>query len=135
MNTVAFCRNYANKTCPFSNKMCWWSHVENNDNAEENIKCFICEKVFPNKKEMMIHRKRDHGSFVRDCNLFRQDKCRYNGDSCWFNHSETIMDEDTGDDKHKSASVFRNAKENQEPPIEKKKEKYLEENYQEKKSM
>ena len=44
LSTVAYCRNYANKTCPFSNKMCWWSHAENTDNGEENIKCFICEK-------------------------------------------------------------------------------------------
>jgi hypothetical protein len=71
---------------------------------------------------MMIRRKREHKSFVRDCNLFIQGKCRYEGEFCWFNHSEIVIEEDEGDDKQSSDSFFRNAQENQEPPIEEEEE-------------
>ena len=66
--------------------------------------------------------KRDHKSFVRDCNLFIQGKCRYTGEFCWFNHIEIVIEEDKGDDKQSSESFFRNAQENQEPPIEEEEE-------------
>ena len=47
-STVAYCRNYANKTCSYSSKMCWWNHTEINDNGEEKVKCFICLRTFRN---------------------------------------------------------------------------------------
>ena len=47
-----------------------------------------------------------------------QGKCRYQGEFCWFNHGEIVIEEDKGDDKQSAESVFRNAQENQEPPIE-----------------
>ena len=125
-NTVAFCRNYANKTCLYSSKMCWWNHSKNNDNGEEKIKCYVCSKTFQNMREMMIHRKKDHRSFVSDCNLFMEDKCKFKEESCWFNHREREIEEEIDADERAvekdvdeptSESVFRNAQENLEPPL------------------
>ena len=76
----------------------------------------------------MIHRKKDHKSFVRDCNLFLEDKCRYNEESCWFIHRGIEAEEIKNVGKQASELVFRNAQENQEPPLEEEKEETQEVN-------
>ena len=109
--------------------MCWWNHIEINDNDEGKVKCFICGRTFRNMREMMIHRKKEHKSFVRDCNLFLEDKCNYKEESCWFNHREIEEEKDDDEiviendvDEQSSESVFRNAQENLEPPLEEERE-------------
>ena len=124
LSTVAYCRNYANKTCSYSSEMCWWNHTESNE-GEEKVKCFICGIIFQNKRETMIHRKKEHKSFVRDCNLYLENKCKYKEESCWFKHREIDEEKDDEEivieeevDEHSSESVFWNAKENLKPPLE-----------------
>ena len=79
----------------------YWSNLRH---GEEIIKCFICGEIFKNKRDMMNHRKREHKTFVRDCNLFIEGQCRYKEESCLFNHSETVIEEVKGDDKQLSES-------------------------------
>ena len=73
---------------------------------------------------MMIHRKEMHLDVVRFCNLFIQNKCPYNEDSCFYKHTENGNNEDDhGEDDVQNAddqtteSVFQNVRQNLEPPL------------------
>ena len=101
--------------------MCWWSHdaQPSKKNKEDVIKCFICSETFANKPTMMTHRKKSHTGIVIDFNLFLENKCRYNEESCWFKHGKTASEEKdkkTVDDPSVQ-SVFQKAQENRELPL------------------
>ena len=75
LNTVAHCRNNLKGTCSYPSRMCWWNHADPNigmDVDGDAIECFICSKTFQCKGSMMIHRKKDHKTVVRKCNLFEE---------------------------------------------------------------
>ena len=76
----------------YSSKMCWWNHDTNprGNRAEEEFRCFICNETFQEKGNLMAHRKKKHRNAVRDCNLFIDDECKFNDESRWFNHDETV---------------------------------------------
>jgi transcription elongation factor Elf1 len=116
--TVAYCKNNLKGTCYYSTKMCWWNHSDPDkdaDRGENGIKCFICDQNFQSKSSMMIHRKKEHKNIVRNCNLFPENKCRFEEEACWYRHGE--VDEEDVTEKP-AASVFHKVQENLEPPIE-----------------
>ena len=125
LGTVASCKNNLQGTCSFSSKMCWWNHSDQSN--EDIIKCYNCGGTFPTQKTMMIHRKTAHTGVIRKCNLFLENRCRYNEDSCWFKHEEVTIEEEekeTSDkDEQYAESVFQKVQENLDPPIEKQEQK------------
>ena len=75
---------------------------------------------------MMAHKKQIHRSTVRNCNLFIDDKCKWNNKSCWFLHEYAFDDQKDYDssevDKDEvteptNQSVFQEVHENLDPPI------------------
>ena len=104
LNTVASCQKNKENKCRHSSEMCWWNHDAPNSNIE--ISCFNCSKTFNKKGEMMIHRKTEHGSIVKNCMNFKQNNCRFTDNFCWFLH-EVIMDVD---DKHVNEKALQENK-------------------------
>ena len=122
LETVAVCRNNIENKCNFSAEMCWWNHKKINDNNEqENIKCFICGESFQNLVEMMSHRKRNHPDAIRQCFQFSRNNCRYQSEFCWYKHHENKKDgNDEKMEEDELNSVFRTASTNSKPPLQKK---------------
>ena len=122
-DVVAPCRNYLSGNCPYSNLMCWWSH--DNQPRQENtsvadVRCYICNETFTSKTNMMSHRKIQHRSILRECNLFKDNKCRFKEESCWFKH-ENIVENDAENEHGENASqksVFQKVQENLKPPFQ-----------------
>ena len=86
-STVNQCSKYLAGKCFNSSEKCWWMH---NDNTKEvildKIECFICRKTFQSRREVVVHRKSVHVSFVRQCENFKKQNCRFNNESRWFLH-------------------------------------------------
>ena len=64
-----------------------------------NMRCKICDKIFPNKAEYHIHRKQNHKALVTPCFKAQNDNCTYGDELCWFTHDERNQldnDETTG---------------------------------------
>ena len=47
----------------------------------------LCEKLFKNNNELMLHKKREHAESVSDCWNFNAGVCEWDK-NCWFLHSE-----------------------------------------------
>ena len=109
---VAYCSNKLNGQCSRSDDMCWWSHVVK---TGESKTCYICGKDFKNKNEMMIHRKKEHASIVKDCEEFIKNQCRYQEDFCWYKHATKETDDEIMEIE--SNQVFQKVSENLKPPI------------------
>ena len=77
MASVGHCRNYNERKCYYSATMCWWKHEDNQTGSGDNINCYVCNESFGTKMELMIHRKKEHGSIVRQCSEFIQNNCRF----------------------------------------------------------
>ena len=140
LSTVAVCRNYSNGNCPYSSSMCWWLHADQQEielNSGDSVKCYICCETFETKGTMMIHRKKEHKTVVRVCNLFLDGKCRFKETSCWFNHEEMNEYKSENEDINNKTeeSVFQEVQENLKPPIQhqQSKSKSQEEHFQGKK--
>ena len=63
--TVSTCWNYSLGTCVFGDQACWFRHDESVTSS--NMRCKICDTIFPNKSEYHIHRKQKHRSLVTPC--------------------------------------------------------------------
>ena len=115
-STVAQCRNYLGGKCDYSDNMCWWNHAEKVVNLDDNIKCFMCSKVFERKNEMMVHRKKYHPENLRQCKQFQSNACRFKEESCWFIHQ---LEKDTvhSEEKMETDSVFQKVSQNLVPPL------------------
>ena len=111
--SVATCRNKLTGQCRRSDDTCWWSHEQR---IEGNNTCFICEKTFRNKNEMMIHRKSEHANIVQDCQEFKKQQCRFNEDFCWFKHTVKEIEVEQMDTESKQ--VFQKVMENLKPPYQ-----------------
>ena len=79
LTSVAQCKRNLEGKCYFSSTFCWWNHdnipVQEfaNGNIENNIArfhCYICDKVFNNKTDIMEHKKSDHRGSVKVCTNF-----------------------------------------------------------------
>ena len=134
LNSVAYCRNKLEGKCNFSDEICWWNHSEKQINNEQNVKCFVCSKLFDSKVELMMHRKNDHPELIRPCNMFRLNCCIFQAESCWYKHvkeskgksddnsedkneNKTTSKDDKEEEETVSPSVFQKVSENQDPPL------------------
>lgn len=126
--TVAGCRNYAIGKCDFSAESCWWRHAKEQEKNSENSDCYICNKAFKSRAEMMMHRKKNHPNVVRKCEMFLTNSCRYREGSCWFVHEEITVntgnvevDDDISKKKENNQSVFGKTSMKLKPPLKKQK--------------
>ena len=124
LSTVAYCRNNLIGKCTFSFEMCWWNHDEKPTETEEHFKCFLCSELFESRPNMMTHRKRMHPLVIGQCRQFEQKSCRFQSESCWYNHEKASTkksyvnnkDEEAMEDEDESQQVFRKAFVNPKPP-------------------
>ena len=121
MNTVAFCRNKTEGNCDYSDDMCWWNHNVEMQNGDQ-VKCYVCNKTFERKTEMMKHRKKEHSEVVMPCRKFQNNECRFQDDSCWFIHvteSEDIAEDayKTTEENMETESGFQKDIQNPKPPL------------------
>ena len=126
-NAVAFCENYKNGECRYTSESCFWRHEEKEHS--DGFACYFCGKVFRNKREMMIHRKKEHRSLIENCMQFMHGICRFQEIFCWFLHSEET--ENRLPSKHEELdpfprSVFQKESTNLEPPLVTKTKSYAE---------
>ena len=88
------CRDYPSGKCKHGD-VCWFVH----DNAlmdhdgqesqtqsnEVTFKCHVCDTNFTNRNEVMIHKKREHPSFIL-CKDYNSGLCRRSQQECWYLH-------------------------------------------------
>ena len=121
ITAVGPCRKLVDGNCNFTSESCWWNHAEN---ISENVQCFICNKTFDNKTDMMGHRKKNHSSIIQKCSRFEVGECRFQKDYCWFIHRFETKDENTGEPKDlvdeietdDASSFFQDVINNTKPP-------------------
>ena len=94
--------------------MCWWKQAEK---QEGTIECYICNNTFESRANMMIHRKREHKSLVKICSQFQNDNCRFNSESCWFQHEEKNTEFHEQKENVGPEQDFQEVSENLEPPL------------------
>ena len=84
----------------------------------DKIECFLCNKIFQSRREVMVHRKSVHASFVMRCENFEKQNCRFNNESCWFLHAMKTLDEiqEVIGEKIDDAQVFQEDQMSQKPP-------------------
>ena len=124
LGTIAHCRNNLQGKCDYTDQMCWWNHAPEVPTSEANFKCYVCDNTFESKYDMMVHRKKEHGSIIKPCNLYQDNSCRFTNESCWFRHNlenddNNIQEEDVDDEQMETDSVFQKVWENLKPPLPK----------------
>ena len=87
------CRNFPGN-CKHA-ELCWYVHDESMmeldsesqepQPEEAQVKCYVCNKVFNSRNELMNHRKREHPSFIL-CKDFLSGNCRRSEKECWYIH-------------------------------------------------
>ena len=91
--------------------------------SREEIKCFVCGKIFESKPEMMKHRKKEHSQVIMPCKQFQIKKCRFQDERCWFKHEvENVHNDDAPksmdeENPMETESVFQQVTKDQEPPL------------------
>ena len=99
-SAVALCRN--GSECKFLDK-CWWKHKKDNENM---IECYFCDESFPTKEEVMLHRKKKHDKFVKQCNKFLVKDCNRSDEKCWFKHELNEEENEEIEKSDTTKSVF-----------------------------
>ena len=51
------------------------------------IKCKACEQSFKEKKNLMLHRKKEHPNLVAPCKKLAEKSCIYTEESCYWRHT------------------------------------------------
>lgn len=110
---VAPCRKFSENSCPYLEESCFWTHSEKRVLDENNIACIICGKSFKSKTELMIHRKKEHINTVRECDKFKEGRCGFTENFCWFKHSRNMINEQNINDN----DIFENLEENVESEL------------------
>ena len=72
------CRNLPD--CKFGND-CIFNH---NEISKDMFLCYECGNESTTLSDLMLHRKNKHT--VSNCLKYLSKRCRFNNDSCWFNH-------------------------------------------------
>ena len=82
------CRNFPDN-CKWG-KECFYVHEEpmDVDEMKWNFKCDICEDVFQERRDFMVHKKSKHRETVPNCEQFIRGECRRPESYCWFIHNE-----------------------------------------------
>ena len=57
---------------------------------EPSIKCNHCENTFTSKRDLMVHKKREHAEKVQLCINISNGECIY-GNGCWFKHDDISL--------------------------------------------
>ena len=84
---VSACRDFANGTCNFGDKYCWFSHSEKIDKQEvPSFNCRSCEKEFKSQADCLKHRKEEHTNLVPFCRNEEKGTCNFGSMVCWFRH-------------------------------------------------
>ena len=73
-------------TCIVTNES--GKHVSEKHKENEFIKCKICAKEFNTKSKLMIHRKAEHPNSVASCKNYKEGKCRFEAEFCFWIHRE-----------------------------------------------
>ena len=74
----------------------------------------------------MKHRKQEHTEFVGQCIKYKEDKCKFNSQSCFFKHgvqddnkNPTTVEMKESEENDDSQSIFCQASRNLKPPLKK----------------
>ena len=70
------------------------------------IECYFCEESFATKGEIMMHRKKKHSQFVKQCNKFLVKNCNLTDENCWFKHENKEEESEELENSDASKSVF-----------------------------
>ena len=119
INTVAKCKNYLNKSCPYTEELCWWVHSERTKDSDIS-NCYMCGKQFENKNQIMIHRRKEHGKLVGLCRMFQNQNCKFVSENCWFKHEmedKTNRKNENKKEEIEEESVFQNVLDDLDPPL------------------
>ena len=54
------------------------------------INCRNCDEGFSSKWNLMNHRKSKHLESVAHCRNYKEGKCSYSDDMCWWNHDKEV---------------------------------------------
>ena len=81
---VSLCWNFANGSCIYGEKNCWYNHNES-ASAQTHTKCSICGETFTSIGFFKRHMKSEHTEKVKECNKYKEGCCSYL-DNCWFIH-------------------------------------------------
>ena len=63
-------------------------HRELSETAKINYSCHKCGNQCENYGKLMAHMKKEHVSLTKVCSFFREGKCIFKEDNCWFKHEE-----------------------------------------------
>ena len=103
---------------------------ENKNSRSEEIQCYVCNKTFNTRAEMMVHRKKYHSNIVKLCKKYLEGKCPFQEDFCWFAHNPSKKDstnaenekiEDMDIMENEETSDFQQEIKKMKPPLNKKK--------------
>ena len=92
------CSFFLEGKCVYDKDVCWFKHeqLETTQNStilhkfKEYI-CGFCGKLFENKNECMMHRKKEHVKSVSECFENENGWCRFGDKKCWFRHEMKIL--------------------------------------------
>ena len=90
---VSLCDNFSNGSCIYGDENCWFLH-ENETEKIKEFKCNFCKKEFYKTSDFLKHRKIEHEQLVPACNRFKDGKCIFGADKCWFQHKKDESDDD-----------------------------------------
>ena len=108
------CKYYCKGNCAIEDKICWFSHEENNTQQLNDFKCRFCEKTFQEKLDFMMHRKTNHSQIVSKCRDYQLGRCNFSEYECWYKHDEISFTYET--ENEANSSVFQKAPEDNHPP-------------------
>ena len=66
-------------------------HEFHGEMKRETLDCYFCDQSFNTKRDLMIHRKKEHIEKVKTCSYFLQQRCNY-GDNCWYVHKKEDLE-------------------------------------------
>ena len=116
---VGVCKKFIAGTCPFTSSACWWRHDDSKDD-KSSFCCYICEKTFTSRTDMMNHRKKYHTDMVPKCNQFERGVCKFQSQFCWFQHVENENDNLNMEDDSKISDTnldFHKVTKNHDPTL------------------
>ena len=93
---VNSCWHFSAGFCPFGKDKCWFAHITDNDIPLSNeYACKLCDKVCRSQADLLHHRRKKHENQVPSCDKFKNGRCIYGKENCWFVHNgqENIMEE------------------------------------------
>ena len=84
---ISACWKFLAGHCEYGEKLCWFSHVQREDNSEsKEVNCNICNKTFNTFNNYRHHKKQEHRETVRQCNQNKNKDCKFGDLNCWFHH-------------------------------------------------